>query len=591
MVQDVPQALAEAQRAKDAGADLIEFRIDECFSGAMGGAEGSSAQGALEDSDEVRLVLRVVAQSPLPCIVTCRTREEGGHYEGDEMARVALLERLGIPRAGEHPPRYVDVEWSSLSRSANLRQKVRLAVDHPGQLRETPTALVLSTHDFGGRPADLLRRVVSMTDEDAARVVKVAYRARSLRDALELLDLPAQVGKPTIALGMGEFGVMSRVLAPKFGAFLTFASLRGESATAPGQPTVRELLDTYRFRSIGGATRVYGIVGWPVAHSLSPLVHNAGFGACGHDGVYVPMPIAAYDDAGATRSGLRAQLLELIEHPRLSFGGASVTMPHKEHLVAIAREQGWTLDDASREIGAGNTIVVERSGNRSERVDSIRVMNTDAPAIAACLDRALRDNGPDGLEGARVGVVGAGGVGRAAAWACARAGATVVLYGRDLGKVRGVAGELSDAIARGRGGAGSAASHPPEPGGEGPRIVPAGIELLERACCDAFVQCTPVGMAGGADAGRSAMPIGAMGACAERVVLLETVYRPVETWTLRAARERGWRTVDGLAMFVEQAALQFGAWVGREAPRGLFDRLVREASSEAPREREGGAHA
>ena len=125
----------------------------------------------------------------LPCIVTCRSATEGGHYDGDEMARVALYERLGTAgnggekdparRAGapEHPPRYLDFEMSVYATSANLRQKVHLAVDWPEERREGRSGLILSMHDFQGRPSDLLRRVAAMGEQEAARVVKVAITA------------------------------------------------------------------------------------------------------------------------------------------------------------------------------------------------------------------------------------------------------------------------------------------------------------------------------------------------------------------------------------------------------------------------------
>src|SRR5690606_19726454 len=133
--------------------------------------------------------------------------------------------------------------------------------------------------------------LLKMHQERAPRVLKIAYRARSLRDNIDLFELLASRDRPTIALGMGEFGLMSRVLAGKFGGFLTFAGVRARGATAPGQQSLRELLDLYRFRSIGPQTRVYGVIGYPVAQSLSPSIHNAGFEALGHDGVYLPLPI------------------------------------------------------------------------------------------------------------------------------------------------------------------------------------------------------------------------------------------------------------------------------------------------------------
>ncbi|MCX5652707.1 MAG: type I 3-dehydroquinate dehydratase, partial [Planctomycetota bacterium] len=142
-----------------------------------------------------------------------------------------------------------------------------------------------------GRPIDLLRRVAAMQDDPLVSIVKLAWMARSIRDNLEAFDLLATRTKPLIALLMGEFGLMSRVLAPKFGGFLTFASDAEGSGTAPGQPTARELRDLYRFGAIGPATRVFGVVGWPVAHSRSPAFHNARFAEHGYDGVYLPLPV------------------------------------------------------------------------------------------------------------------------------------------------------------------------------------------------------------------------------------------------------------------------------------------------------------
>ena len=156
MVLDEHTALADAAAARDAGADLVEFRIDEFFSGSTG------ADGQI-DERELRTILRIVAESPLPCIVTCRAAAESGGvggYDGDDMARVSLYERLGtassrsmLHAAGgaqglrEHPPRYIDVEYATYLRSANIKQKVNLAVDHPRQQRDVRTGLILSMHD------------------------------------------------------------------------------------------------------------------------------------------------------------------------------------------------------------------------------------------------------------------------------------------------------------------------------------------------------------------------------------------------------------------------------------------------------------
>lgn len=565
VMRDVHQALADCDAAREGGADLVEFRVDEFFS-------GNAEAGPDEASREMDDIVRVVSQATLPCVVTCRLASEGGAYEADEMSRVAMLERVGTARERkswgvERAPRYIDVEWAAFEKSANLRQKVKLAVEHPAQLHDAHASLIASTHDFTTRPADLSRRVAAMASEPATSVVKIAYRARSLHDSLELLDLAADAHKPTIALGMGEYGVMSRVLAKKFGALLTFASLRSTAATAPGQPTLAELLQLYRFRKTTSRTRVYGIIGSPVSQSLSPLVHNAGFEAVGFDGVYVPLPIAAVDDDALAYASFRAMMLELIEHPKLTLCGCSVTMPHKERLARLAGERGWGMDDATRATGAANTITIRR--DTSGHVLAIDVRNTDAAALREAL---VSDGGE--LAGKRVGVLGAGGAGKAAAWGLARAGATVVVYNRSMDRAQAVAGDVRRAL-----------------GAEEGRVVAASWDLLERACCDVFVNCTPIGMAGTPQARESALPVERMHACGDAVTVMDTVYSPLRTPTLAAAHARGWRTINGVGMFVRQAAAQFQVWTGQEAPQQTFERLVREelARREASSREVGGA--
>jgi 3-dehydroquinate dehydratase/shikimate dehydrogenase len=536
IVHDLAPALADAAAARDGGADLVEFRIDECFSGSG-------------DAAEEKLIHELTAQSPLPCIITCRSAKEGGAYDGDEMERVSLYERLVLGGDVVHPPRYLDIELDAYSASANIRQKIDLAVQHPGQVREVSTGLILSLHDFTTRPADLSRRVLKAAAEPAAAVVKIAYRARSLLDSLELLDLPAHLQRPTIALGMGDFGVITRLLAPKFGGFLTFAALRQSSATAPGQPTLSELLNTYRFRQIKPSTSVYGVVGWPVTHSASPIVHNAGFDAVGHDGVYVQMPIAAGEDGEASYASFKGTMLELIDHPHLTFRGCSITLPHKENALRLARAQGWDVEHVAETVGAANTLVIERPEGCAPR---IKVTNTDAPALVACLCGVI-----ESLEGKHVAVVGAGGVARAAVAGCIYAGARVTVYNRTLEKAEILAASLRSRI-------------------RDAAVAARPLEALLTEPADALVQCTSVGMNGGPDPQGIAAPLEQMKVHSPNLVVMDTVYNPIRTPLLREAERLGLRHLDGVGMFVAQAAMQFDLWTGKRAPLALFERIVRE---------------
>lgn len=570
MAESVESALDDARAAKDAGADLVEFRVDRLFD------PGDETGGELS----VKRVERLCRESPLACIVTCRPVSEGGEYDGEEAARIALFERLGSmapadagARSGAGgAPRFLDVELETYTRSANVRQKIHLAVRNPGQVRDLTTSLILSFHDFQGRPSDLMRKVARLRGEGAppegaVAVHKIAFRARSVRDNLELFDLLGERDRPTIALAMGEEGLLSRVLAPKFGGFLTFASLRPQEATAPGQPTVEELLGEYRFREIGPATKVYGVVGWPVAQSLSPLVHNAGFrtrderGAPLHDGAYIPLPVPPEWEH------FKATMLALLDHPRLDFCGASVTIPHKEHALRLARDERWEIEPLASRIGAANTIVIEREpakGSNGEGVSGgsaprrVRVLNTDAPAVAKCLERAM-----GGIKGRRIALLGAGGVAAAAATALVDEGATVVIHNRTLARAEALASRVRDAMAEGARALGG-------------KVVAAAWEKRCGSCCEAFINCTPLGMRGGGAESESPLPEGELEHAAPGTVVMDTVYNPPRTPVIVSALENNLPTVDGVSMFVAQAEAQFRAWTGRAAPGGLFERLVRE---------------
>lgn len=519
LADDPVQARRDAVLAAEKGADIVEFRVDLLM------------EADLSLDARIGRVKDLVAESPLPCIVTCRPEWEGGFYAADEDERVSMFEALGT---ADHPPAYIDVELKAYTASANIRQKINLAVDHPKQERHVRTRLILSTHDFNGRPADLTRKILAMQTEPACAVVKVTYRARSIRDNLELFDTLSERQKPTIALGMGEFGLMSRALAPKFGGFLTFASLRDESATAPGQPTIDDLLGMYRFRSVGKDTRVYGVIGWPVTQSMSPLVHNAGFAEIGWDGVYLPMPVeGSYESFKATFGSL-------MDHGTLGFAGASVTIPHKEHLFRLGIDRKLAGTAETDAVGACNTFV---------RGGSVQIHNTDATAIHELL--ATGGSVPASV------IVGAGGVARAAAFIAGRFSDTVTIFARKSEQARALAAGLRDHA-------------------NDARIVAGDWDGLSQTRATVYINCTPVGMAGGPDPDGLSIPIPDMPGLPPDTVFFDTVYNPIETPMLRAARERGYRTIDGVRMFVRQAAAQFELWTGQAAPLELFDRLVRE---------------
>lgn len=530
-------ALDDARLAAAAGADLIEWRVDRLYDGS---------------NDAARAVRRLCRESPLPCVVTCRAEREGGESELEDGERIALYEELV---ASDHPPRCVDVEWSALEAAPDARERLSRALERAGAERRA--SVIVSLHDFQGRPADLTRRLLAMRGDPLTHILKVAFRARSLRDNLELFDLLRERDRPTIALAMGEFGLLSRALAPKFGAFLTFAALRDEALSAPGQPTLRDLVQLFRFRSVRASTRVCGVVGWPVSRSLSPLVHNAAFDAAGFDGVYLPLPVPPEWEH------FKATVGALADHEALHLHALSVTAPHKQHLVRLARERGWEIDPGAARANAANTLV------------GGRVSDTDGPAAVSLLRDALGE-----LAAKRITILGAGGVARAIGAALLDAGAAVTVCARRA--------EQADELARAL--------------GAGAKTAP--WDARARTPADAVVNCTTVGMdqppppegapperapsegappeaapASGVNAARAdALPIDVAGlhAASPRAVVFETVYRPPETPLLRAARAHNTPVVDGAAFFVRQAEAQSRLFTNAAPPAGLVERLARE---------------
>ena len=514
MVDSAQQALADAQAAKAAGADMVELRLDRF-------------------TDDRDAACKLVIDSPLPCIVTIRPDWEGGEYDGDDMDRIALIEHIGVTCHGQGPA-YFDVELAAYDRSANLRHKVMLVVDHHKQPRPTDTGLILSSHDFQTRPSDLIRRVQSMADYQSCRVVKLAWAARSLRDNLEAFEIIADRNKPTIALCMGEHGLMSRVLAKKFGALLTFAAIDSQSGTAPGQPTINELKSLYRWQKLNSDTQVFGVIGDPVGHSMSPAIHNAGFDEVDYNGVYLPMRIPPeYEHFKATVSSFIAE-------KGLDFCGASVTIPHKHNLLRFVEEMNGDIEPLAAQIGAANTLTVREGG-------SLYASNTDYAAALDSVCDAMQIS-RDELKAKRVAVIGAGGAARAVVFGFAHYGAEVTTYNRTVEK----AGELAKASSTNAG----------------------SIDDLANASFDILINCTPIGMHPNSDETPFDFTSQQPPTTSTPRVVFDTIYNPIETSLLREAKTAGCVTVSGVEMFVRQAAAQFELWTAAKAPTQRFREVV-----------------
>ncbi len=500
----VSRSLEAARLAKSHGADLVEWRVDTLAEER----EGPSAVG------------RLVAESPLPCIVTVRDEAEGGAFSGSDDERIAMWQAAAnaVPGCA-----YIDTELSTYHTRQSIQSAVKGIAHETSRPAEDRPRVIISFHDFRGRPAGLSSRIAEMWADPGSAVAKVVWTARTARDNLEAFELLRIRAKPTIALCMGEHGLMSRVLAPKFGGFLTYARA-DEHGTAPGQPTIHELIEEWNFRAITARTRVYGVVGHPIAHSRSPSVHNAWFRAAGVDARMFAISVAPMWEA------FKATLGEFFGSPLLDFFGTAVTVPHKEHAVRFVEEAGGTVDARAMRIGAANTISRAADG-------TLVAVNTDADAIVDVL-------GASTLAGKRVAVLGAGGAARAAACGLASIGASVVIANRTASRAKRIADEFAQ----------------PHGGHAGLDVHAVSLSSLAKSAFDVIVNCTSAGMHGGEAPDENPLPSGV--AIHESTVVFDAVYTPEQTPLLKYAAQRGARCIGGSAMFTAQARRQFELWTG-----------------------------
>lgn len=511
-VREIAQAKRDIALAAEAGADIVELRID--------------------DVADAQVVQEIVRASTLPTIVTCRPTWEGGSNQLPDGARLELLRSAAAGDAS-----YVDVELKSFK-----LQDPEITVDPLFNTdRDERAGVIVSSHDFTDRPAKLLS-IINELNASKADVAKIVWMARSVRDNLEAFDILQSRQKPTIALCMSEAGLISRVLAKKFGAFLTFAGLTKDSVTAPGQVSVHDMKGLYRWDKINPNTRVYGVVASPVSHSMSPAIHNASFDETGEDGVYLPMLVQPGYES------FKAFMEEFANYRPLHLRGLSITLPHKENALKYLLEKGATIDPLAADIGAINTIVIDRDADQNP---ILRGMNTDYQAIIDSIC-AAKGISPEQLKDYRVAVIGAGGTGRTAVAALARLGATVVVYNRTKDRADALAAEFN---------------------ARSGKVVAAAMEKLCDSCCQIYINTTSVGMRPNVDQS----PFGENPpALSADTLVFDAVYNPPLTKFLRQAEAAGAKTIGGIEMFVRQASSQFLAWTGKSAPSETMRRVIEQ---------------
>jgi 3-dehydroquinate dehydratase/shikimate dehydrogenase len=456
---------------------------------------------------------RLLADRPTPVAVTCRRARDKGLWRWSEEQRLLVL-RSAIVAGAE----YVDLEE-----------------DIAGSIpRFGPTKRIVSFHDFDQTP-DNLEEIHSRMLKHDADVVKIVTMANSPQDNVRVLQLAAGAKVPTIAFCMGEFGLPSRILAGRYGAPFTYATFSSDRAMAPGQLTFEEMRDLYHYDRINAQTEIYGVVADPVAHSMSPLIHNAAFAHEKLNKVYLPFRVPK--DA-------LPQTVKAFDW--LPVQGYSVTLPHKEDVLALTDQ----YDGPIREIGAANTLVKNPAGGW-------RATNTDYDAALDSLVDELSSDPTSGtdaqlsaLAGKKVLILGAGGVARAIAHGVVGHGGVLMISNRTKARATELVEQLGCLL----------------------------IEWQNRGAvfADVLINCTSVGMHPKLDE----TPF-AENWLREGMVVFDTIYNPERTLLIKQARDRGCKTITGVDMFVGQAARQFKLFTGLVAPVDAMREALRRAISAA----------
>lgn len=346
-------------------ADLLEFRLD------------------LFTSRDARSLDMLLKKCKLPVIFTLRSKNQGGNYQESEEKRLAEIRRL----AACHPA-YFDVECTIPQNFLN-----DIALNFP-EIR-----WILSFHDFKNCPTEI-EKLLKIMPSVKNSLYKLAVTTKSTSETLSFL-CSAKKYPGHIYICMGEYGEISRIIAPMIGSTITYACLAETHATAPGQLSLELLTKVYRYKSLRADTALYGLIGNPITGSISEHTHNVFMESCGINAVYVKLKVEPDELITA---------LEQMKH--LGFRGLSVTMPFKEKMLEVLER----IDPEAQTIGSVNTLILDQGKWKG--------YNTDGIGALDCLEMK------DEVKDKHILLIGAGGAARAIAFEAKKRYAHVTILNR-----------------------------------------------------------------------------------------------------------------------------------------------------------------
>ena len=462
--------------------DLIELRLDYLKSLDISGFK------------------KILKACKKPVIITLRKKSEGGYFCGDENERIAILEK-----AIDFGANYIDIDYSSNKNSIkNLIKKNK------------NTKIIVSCHNFEETPKSI-KNIYNNIKKLNPDLIKIVANANSVVDNFKIFDLikiADKEKKKIIAFCMGSYGQFSRILSTILGSQIMYASISKEKVSASYQLTIDEAYSIYRINKLNKDTKIAGLIGNPVEHSWSHIMHNAAFDKLKINAVYSKFRVD--------------KLKEFIDYfKRLNIIGFSVTIPHKIEIIKCLDE----IDKKAKAIGAVNTIIAKNK--------KLIGYNTDCDGAILALKAKTE------LKDKNAVVLGAGGSSRALVYGLLEEGANVTILNRTMEKAKSVA--------------------------ENFKCSYGSLNDLRNIDYDILINATSVGMC--PDVNNSPIPSGLI---RKNTVVFDIVFNPYKTKLLKDAEKRGCKIIPGFEMLVNGNILQFKLWTGKDAPEQLMRDKVLE---------------
>lgn len=462
------------------GAELIELRLDYI------------------KGFDYNLIKKIKKSLKRKVLATCRKHGEGGVFHGNEKEKAEILKN-----AVEYGADYADIEYSS------GKDLIKNLIKNKKNAK-----IVVSYHNFLETPANIkeIYNKIKMLNPD---LIKIVAHADSVTDNFRIFELIKNADKEKrkiVAFCMGPCGRFSRILSLILGSQITYASVGDGMESASGQPTIDELVNHYRIKKINRGTKIAGLIGNPVEHSWSHIMHNAGFDELKANAVYLKFRVD--------------RLKEFIEYfKKLNALGFSVTIPHKIRIM----EYLDGIDKKAEAIGAVNTVAVKNK--------KFIGYNTDCDGAMTALKEKTK------LKGKNVVMLGAGGSARALAYGLKVENANATILNRTMESAKSIAEDFGF-------GYGS-------------------LNDLKDIDYDILINTTSVGMHPETD--DSIIPPNLI---KKKGIVFDIVFNPFKTKLLKDAEKRGCIIIPGFEMLARGAALQFKLWTGKNAPERLMRKKV-----------------